>query len=129
MKPEACAIDQSQTESDPEQNWENSLRREFPQLNLVHEIEIRGAFCWETLAEASLCLRRFGAEPVSVSAQTYHEDVQLITCRIRALEDPILRRAVAALKELPGVNSILLSHHLGRASRTGSRVPEDRGRA
>ena len=94
-----------------------SLQAEFPHLNLVHEIEIRGSCDWNTLAEASLCLQRFGAQPVSVSARRYHEKAQSITCRIRSREERALNAALAELKRLRGVSNVSLSHYLGRASR------------
>ena len=102
-----------------------SLRAEFPHLDVVHEIEIRGSCHWQTLIESSLCLQRFGAEPVSVSARRYDERAQSITYRIHSLEEERLGEAVTELKRLHGVTSILVSHHLGRASgiESGRRRP------
>lgn len=96
------------------------LRAEFPDLDFIHEIEIRGLCGWATLAEISTCLMQFNAELVSVRVRNFNARASVIICRIRHLDDEPLNAAITRIRSLAGVNGVLLSHHLGN-TRPGSR--------
>lgn len=101
---------------DNSDSFASVFREGFPDLNFVHEIEIRGSCGWQTLSQIMLCFARVGAEPVSVHARRYKDHADVVTCWVRYIEDRLLETMLAGVRGLPGVNAVLLSHHLGRAS-------------
>ena len=84
----------------------------FPTHDLVHEIAVRGGCDWATLMALGDTLSRCGAPLESLSARRYGTRGELITCRVRALDDVRLQNAVNAIRKLSGVTSVAVAHLL-----------------
>jgi hypothetical protein len=93
------------------------FKAEFPDLDLVHEIEVFGAHGWQALARICDCLALPDSELVSFHARRYGDKGDVMTCRVRGADDQHLDEAVERIRCLAGVTRVSVTHHLGPTRR------------
>ncbi len=98
---------------EPEIRAIGELRAGFPEFDLVHEIEVFGVRGWRALASVCDCLACDGSELVSLNARRYGDKGDVVTCRLRGLDNSHLDSAIVRIRQLPGVARVSVSHHLG----------------
>lgn len=99
----------AETSASPEE-W----RSHFAGLDLVHEVELQATGGWLVLAEACQILGKAGCELVSANARTFGGGRETVRLRFRTAQQAIAETLAERLRNIDGVTSAGLSHHLGR---------------
>ena len=97
----------------------------FPNHDLIHEIQVRGACTWQTLIPICEMLRRAQATLQSLAARRYGDKGELITCRVGNLDDLRLQDAIDAVRRLPGVQAVTVTHLLCKTRPGSDTKPAD----
>lgn len=84
----------------------------FPNHDLIHELQVRGACTWQALVPICETLRRVQATLQSLTARRYGKRGELITCRVGNLDDLRLQGALNEIRGLPGVQAVTVTHFL-----------------
>jgi hypothetical protein len=90
----------------------SELSVSFPDHDMIHEIQVCGGCDWATLISIGEAFDRAQARLESVNARRYGTEGKLTTCRVRGIDDASLHDAVAAIRRLPDVRSVTVTHFL-----------------